>query len=56
VQREIATEIALSNYLGLQNYRVSLWQATISAVQMAQIEETKFQAMTLMPSPDMASR
>lgn len=56
VQREIATELALSNYLTLQNYRVGLWQATISATQMAQTEEKNFQGAVMMPSPDMASK
>jgi hypothetical protein len=56
VEREIATELALTNYLALQNYRVGLWQATISATQMAQTEERQFQNAVMMPSPDMASK
>lgn len=53
VQREIATELALSNYLALQNFRVGLWQATLAATQVAQHEEINFQPVTPMPSPEM---
>lgn len=56
VEREIATELALSNYLALQQYRVGLWQATLSATRMAQSEEQHFQGAVTMPTPDMASR
>lgn len=53
VQREIATELALANYLALQNYRVGLWNATLAATQVAQHEEATFKETVAMPSPDM---
>jgi len=51
VQREIATELALSNYLALQNYRVGLWQAALTATQVAQTEEINFRNAVPMPTP-----
>ena len=51
VQREIATELALSNYLALQNYRVGLWQAALTATQVAQTEEVNFRTAVPMPTP-----
>lgn len=53
VQREIATELALANYLALQNYRVGLWNAALAATQVAQHEEVNFSTSVAMPSPDM---
>ena len=50
VQREIATELALSNYLALQNYRVALWQAALTATQVAQIEEVNFRSIAALIS------
>ena len=55
VEREIATELALSNYLALQNYRVTLLNATIGASQLAATEEGTFKTTTPMPSPSIAS-
>ncbi|AOX18431.1 hypothetical protein A0U89_14025 (plasmid) [Kozakia baliensis] len=52
VEREIATELALSNYLAMQNYRLGLYQSSIGATQVAQSEERKQQkTLTAMPSP-----
>lgn len=51
VQREIATELALSNYLALQTYRVGLWQAALTATQVAQTEEVNFRTAVPMPTP-----
>ena len=53
VQREIATELAMANYLALQNYRVGLWNATLAATQVAQHEEVNFRNSVAIPSPDM---
>lgn len=53
VQREIATEMAMANYLSLQIYRVGLWNATLAATQVAQHEETNFRNSVAMPTPDM---
>jgi hypothetical protein len=55
VEREIATELALSNYLALQNYRVTLLSSTLSAAQLSAAEERDFRPTTEMPSPSMAS-
>lgn len=55
VQREIAVQMALSNYLSLHNYRVALYQAALSATRVAQTEEQAFQQAVQMPTPDMAS-
>lgn len=55
VEREIATELALSNYLAMQNYRVTLLNATVVATQLSATEEAHFHAATPMPSPSMAS-
>ncbi len=55
VEREVATELALSNYLALQNYRVTLLNATLSAAQLAANEEARFKTTTPMPSTSMAS-
>ncbi len=56
VQREIATQLALSNYLALQNYRIGLWQAAIAATQVAQSEEMNFRSTVAMPTPNMAAK
>ena len=55
VEREVATELALSNYIQFQNYRVALMQASLTATQIAQTEEHNFPTTTPMPSPSMAS-
>ena len=55
VQREIAMEMALNNYIALQQFRTSLMSTTISATQMAIAEENQFKPVTDMPSPSMAS-
>jgi hypothetical protein len=55
VAREIATELALSNYLAMQNYRVTLMNATVAATQLSATEEANFRTATPMPSPSMAS-
>ena len=54
VQREIAVQLALSNYLAMQNYRVGLYQASLSAALVAQAEEANFREAVQMPSPNMA--
>jgi hypothetical protein len=55
VEREIATELALSNYLAMQQYRISLLNATISGTRLAAAEEATYRPATQMPSPSMAS-
>lgn len=52
VMREVATEMAQSNYLALQNYRLGLYLATMGAARVAQEEEVAFKdGLTPMPSP-----
>jgi hypothetical protein len=55
VEREIATELALSNYLAFQNYRVALLNATVAAARLANAEERSFRPTTPMPSPSIAA-
>jgi hypothetical protein len=55
VEREIATELALSNYLAMQPYLVTLMHATVVAAQLSATEEANFRPATPMPSPSMAS-
>ncbi len=55
VQREIAVQLALSNYLAMQNYRIGLYQASLSATQVAQAEEVSLHEAVQMPSPNMAA-
>ncbi|MBC7799640.1 MAG: hypothetical protein H7Z10_03380 [Gemmatimonadaceae bacterium] len=56
VQREIATQLALTNYLAMQNYRVGLYQVSLAATQIAQTEESRLRDPVQMPSPDLVSR
>ncbi len=55
VQREIATQLALSNYLAMQKYRVELYNATLNAARVAQTEEQNFREAVPMPTPNMAA-
>ena len=55
VEREIATELALSNYLAFQNYRVGMMNATVSAARLAVATEHDFKPTTPMPSPSIAA-
>ena len=55
VQREIAVQLALGNYLNLQKYRLGLYQASLTATRVAQTEEQAFREAVQMPTPDMAS-
>ena len=51
VEREIAIELALSNYLAFQNFRIGLQQETISAAQLAQAADPDFTPTSQMPTP-----
>lgn len=55
VQREIAVQMALSNYLAMQNYRIGLYQSSLSATRVAQTEEANFNEAVQMPTPGMAA-
>ena len=54
VQREIATQLALGNYLAMQNYRAALFQASLSATQVGQAEEQAYREIVPIPTPNMA--
>ena len=53
VEREIAIELALSNYLQFQIFKMGLQHATISATQLAQTVEHGYQPAVQMPTPSM---
>ena len=55
VQREIAVQMALGNYIAMQTYRLGLYQASLTATQVAQTEERNFNEAVQMPTPSMAS-
>ena len=55
VEREIATELALNNYLQFQNFKTALKTGTISATQLAQTAEHDFLPTVPMPTPSIAS-
>jgi hypothetical protein len=55
VEREIAIELALSNYLQFQIFKAGLQHTTISATQLAQTVERDFQPTVRMPAPSMAA-
>ncbi len=56
VQREIAMELALNNYLLMQQYRSTMLHTTIAGAQLAIAESAHFQPTTEMPSPALASK
>ena len=51
VLREIATEMALSNYLAYQNYRVEVLHASVAATSLAASQEQNFKAQSPLPTP-----
>ena len=55
VNREIATELAQTNYLLMQLYRVELMHATTAAAHMAENVEHDFQPAVQMPSPTVSN-
>ena len=55
VEREIATELALSNFLAFQNYRIAMQHAAIGATQLAETAEHDFMPTVRMPAPNMAA-
>jgi hypothetical protein len=52
VEREIALELALSNYLQFQIFKINLQNAAIDATNMAQAAEHNFQPAVQMPTPN----
>jgi len=55
VEREIAIELAQTNYLLWQTFKVALQTGTISATQLAQTAEHDFMPTVRMPAPAMTS-
>ncbi len=55
VSREIALELATSNYLALQIYRLNLYNASIGAAALATTAEQQLTPAVMMPSPSIAA-
>jgi hypothetical protein len=55
VEREMALELALNNYLLFQQYKMNLSHATISATQLAEDTDRNFMPTAKMPTPSMAA-
>jgi hypothetical protein len=55
VEREMALELALNNYLLFQTYKMNLQHAAISATQLAEDTERNFLPTAKMPTPSIVS-
>jgi hypothetical protein len=55
VQREIANELAVTNYLLLENYRVTIKNAAVNATHLAADTDHNFQPVVELPTPNMAN-
>jgi hypothetical protein len=55
VEREIAIELALNNYLQYQNFKLGLMHTTISATHLAEDTERNSQRTVQMPVPSIAA-
>jgi hypothetical protein len=55
VEREIAVELALSNYLAFQNFKLSLQHVDISASQLAEATDRDFVPTSPMPTPSITA-
>ena len=55
VEREMALELALNNYLLFQTYKMNLTHATISATHLAEDIDRNFMPTTRMPTPSMSA-
>jgi hypothetical protein len=55
VEREMALELALNNYLLFETYKMNLQHATISATQLAEDTDRNFLPTSKMSTPSMAS-
>ena len=51
IEREIANELALNNYLLFQTFKLGLMHTTISAAHLAEDTERHFQPAVQMPVP-----
>lgn len=54
VEREIATELALSNYLAFENFKIGLQREDISAAHLAHDVDHDFLPTSPMPTPSIA--
>jgi hypothetical protein len=54
VEREIATELALSNYLAFQNFKIALQHEDIGAAHLAHDVDRDFLPTSQMPTPSIA--
>lgn len=55
VSREIAIQLAFSNYIAMQNLRLQMQTAALNAAQLAAMAEQAYQRAVPMPSPTVAS-
>ncbi len=55
VQREMALELALNNYLLFETYKMNLTHTTISATQLAEDTDRNFMPTAKMPTPSLAA-
>jgi len=51
VSREIALELAMSNYIAMQKYRLDLYSVTVGAAHLAVEAERQLTPTVMMPSP-----
>jgi hypothetical protein len=56
VEREIAIELALGNYLQFQIFKLGLQQSTIAATHLAHAVEHDYQPTVQMPAPSIAAQ
>ena len=56
VQVEIATELAMSNYIALANLKVAQQNAALAAAQLATSATNELKPVATMPSPQLASQ
>jgi hypothetical protein len=55
VEREMALELAMNNYLLFQTYKMNLQHAAISATHLAEDTDRQFMPTSKMPTPSMVS-
>ena len=56
VEREIANELAVTNYLLLETYRIAMKHASVAATQLAATEEQTFRPAVELPTPNVANQ
>lgn len=56
VEREVAVELALSNYLAFQNFKLNLQHLDVSAAQFAEATDRDFLPTSPMPTPSIAAQ